>query len=103
MITTANVSSGDFKELMDRLLITLLPIAYTLDSRVGRKCLAHDLDEVRRRLNKGEITDKPFRELSELILNLATDIKIWNAVIALTITVSRIATEYSTTKLPVII
>ena len=70
--------------------LELSDAASALPSRIGSHALASDLLEIRLRLQKGDFDHSHFRSLSQLVINNAPDVDIWNAVFDLINTLARV-------------
>ena len=81
-----------FTAAMSGLLLSLLgtDAATNLPSKTGDEDLASDLLALRRRVQKGDYDYNHFRALSRLVIDSASDINIWSAVIDLVSSVARV-------------
>ncbi|OJD15290.1 hypothetical protein AJ78_04439 [Emergomyces pasteurianus Ep9510] len=79
------------QQAISKLLTTLMGerAAFTLGSRTGDENLASDLASLFRRLQQGHLAYDHCRALAQLVLQKASDVDVWKAVLELTATISR--------------
>ena len=95
--STSHNGAGDTRDqepskAVSRLLSILQghDVAFTLRSKTGAGVLAAELSTLFRRVRNGDFNYQQYRTLSLLVINLASDFDIWNAVFDLIRSISRI-------------